>query len=222
MRPYGAFAALAFGLLFAVYAAANEVMSADPSALLELSDPLVAPLEKAVFDYCFALDTMKSKAEDCSKTITSLKAAQEQSAEALQQRYARNHAQFIDSQTRARENDELGWGARWMWGLIILDALSVLVALMVFIVVIRDPNTASIVREPSSSADRSKISFSRVIGLVGGLSAFAFVGFITNVCLSHLFLTGKMPDQLGATYAAAVGTLLTALVPYLFNKVFSK
>jgi hypothetical protein len=222
MRTYKASSAVILGLLLSSCSSVSEKQSEDPSASMEVTDSSVAPLEKAVFDYCFAPETMKSKVDDCSKLLTSLKTAQDQSATAVQQRYARIHAQFVDGKTRATELDEHGWGTRWMCGLVVLDVLSILVASAVFVAVLHSPQTGSIVREPSTPTDAGKVSFSRVIGLVGGISAFAFVGFITNVCLSHLFLTGKMPDQLGATYAAAVGTLLTALIPYVFNKSFSK
>ena len=222
MARYPRLLAAVLGLSLASCSAVSEKQSEDPAASMELTDSSMAPLEKAVFDYCFAPETMKSKVDDCSKLLTSLKTAQDQSATAIQQRYARIHAQFVDGKTRTTELDEHGWGARWMYGLVVLDVLSILIAIAVLVAVLRSPQTASIVREPSTPTDPGKVSFSRVIGLTGGISAFAFVGFITNVCLSHLFLTGKMPDQLGATYAAGVGTLFTALVPYVFNKTFSR
>jgi hypothetical protein len=194
----------------------------DPSAQLNLEDPSLNKEQTAVFDYCFALDTMKAKADDCSKLLTALKVAQEQSADALQQRYKRLHQQFVDIQATHATDRERQWGERWMLGLRILDGTSIVIALAVVFAILRSADRSSLLREPSKvpGGVPGKLSFSRVVGVVGGLGAFAFVGFIANVCLSHLFLTGTMPDQLWPTYAAGVGALFAALLPYAVNKAF--
>ena len=154
-----------------------------------------------------------------------LKTGQEQSASPRQEYYAWLHTQFVDARAQAKDDDERHWGDRWMNVLYAADILAAVVCLGVMIAVARSQNAVGMLREPAAPGAGAtvlgKVSFSRVFGLIGGLSAFVFVAFITNMCLSHVFLTGKMPDQLGTTYAAAVGTMLTALVPYLINKLSS-
>jgi hypothetical protein len=215
---------LLFGCCFGTWARA----AGDPAAAIKLDGALTTPQE-AIFKLCFKLDSssdpakLKAVADACMPLLAALKAGSDLDANNLQQQYARVHTQYLDGQALAREKIETSWGASWMTALIVIDIVAVVIGLGVLGMAIVGSGGIDILREPDASGGApGKVSFSRVIGLVGGLTAFVFVAFLTNVCLSHLFLTGKMPDQLGTTYAAGVGTLITALVPYVFNKAVAK
>ncbi len=175
-----------------------------------------------LFLYCYqvsGLDAaqLKAHAEACKPMMESLKATLD--ADATLRKSAGESAQSARTERDAEAVRQ--WGKSWNTGLIVGDVIVAIIVLLVSIGVLLAPEPSSLLREPAAAGVLSKVSFARVLGLVGGLASLTFIGVITNVCLSYFFLTGKMPDQLGSTYATAVSAFFTAIIPYLVGKVKS-
>lgn len=185
------------------------------------SDVAVDSARKVVFDYCFApIDAagdpskFDARIKACNVLLTMLKTGADESNQTSKGRYDLGRAQWVDSQVKS-------WGAMWRIGLYVVDAIGVIMTVIILYKVLRADEHKTLLREPSPGgfSQEGKFSFSRLIGLLVGLTTFFFVILLTNICLTHLFLTDKMPDQLGSIYAASVGTLFTAFVPYLVNQL---
>jgi hypothetical protein len=204
-----------------------SVSRAESQAATDMSFDIssVDSAHKSVFELCFTPDPndpakISSKATMCSALLSALKTGADQTTGTLKDLYALRRTQLVDSREDSRERDEKNWGVTWFGFLIGVDVISVILAVAVFWCVARASDTQGLLRERGpSSGGAGKLSFSRVIGVTGGLTTFLFVVLLTNIALSHLFLTGKMPDQFGSIYASAVGTLLTVLVPYMVNQI---
>jgi hypothetical protein len=179
------------------------------------SDKEVGTTVGTLVVYCSRIDggdvaQLKTRAETCKAIYDNL-------ALALQTRASLHKAVHdADEEVKAgrKDGEERAWGTCWNRVMLICDGVAGIAALLVLIMVLRGKDGTSLLREATG-----KPSFARVFGFIAGMAALCFVGLVTNICLSFLFLTGKMPDQLGTTYAAAVGTFFTAIIPYLIGKL---
>lgn len=196
---------------------------ATPSAMEASAPP--RDMSAALSDllpYCYqtaGLDTaqLKVRADSCKPILDSLKSGLD--AEGGLQKLRIDAAD--NARTARQSDDQRTWGQTWNHALWIGDGIVALITLFVVIGVLRSPQPTSLLREEGTGVAAGKVSFGRVLGLIGGLAALVYIGLITNVCLSFLFVTGKMPDQLGPVYATAVGTFFAAIIPYLIGKLKS-
>jgi hypothetical protein len=227
-KAAGAVAArLGLALLF--FAGAASADSGAPKSLAGSSDATkedrsayVLAAAKALVEFCSSIDSdkddkLKMRADVCVEFANALKTTAENLADARDKEYQSKRRLLTDQQS---DENLRAWGTLWQAVLWCVDGVIAVFAIAVLIGATRGADRVGLLREPATERDpKGKISYSRVIGLVGGLGSLLFVALITNICLSYLFKTGKMPDQLGTTYAAAVGAFLTALVPYVINQL---
>lgn len=160
------------------------------------------------------LDALKEKAEatkfkdladGCSALATMLKTRMEAEAAA---RTAKATAEGAALTVSLR-------GAWRTWGPVLLVVVNVLMALAILVVLlaIRRARPVSLVQDPAG-----KLSFGRVVGVVGtvGLAFTVIVGL--NVVAAHLFVFGTIPDGV-ATLAVPVLAFLGTYIPYIVGKL---
>jgi hypothetical protein len=220
-RGFAALTASA-GLLLLAFASDAIQSEAAQSSLGDDPNGSLLVASKAIADFCGHVegndkDKLKAGADACNTYSTAMKSMSDSVATTLSKTYERARTKSLDAKSDAAQAN---WGQFWQTVLWAVDGIALFGGILVVAFSCIGADKIGLVREPPSALGvKGKISYSRVIGLVGGLGSLLFVGFITNVCLSHLFATGRMPDQLGTTYAAGVGTFLSALVPYIINQL---
>jgi hypothetical protein len=209
----------------ALLLAARVACATDPAAVSPVtispshSAPDITATTQKLVQFCYQVDGLdaaqiKARLETCKPAFDALKQTtdtQTSFATLAKDAAERDHA-AADAQ-RVQQ-----WGQHWSKALWIGDLIAIGFVIVVIVAAFKTPNPASFLTEDGNPG---KPSFGRLLGLMGGLAALTYVGLITNVCLSYLLATGKLPDQIGTVYASAVSTFLTALIPYLIGKLKS-